>query len=235
MWPPLWGKTEVYNAFMSTRSADYREAIDHLPAGAILVLQEVPWGEYERLLQDLSDRPGIRVTYDQGKVEIMSPLRKHEKCKEFIGDLVKALSDEMNITIESSGSTTWKKKKDAKGTEPDLCFHVANAERVIGKDELDLRVDPPPDLAVEIDITNESLSKFPIYATFGVPEIWRYVDNQKAVIMYELRNKAYVEIQTSRSFPALTPATLAQFIEQSSKEGQKKALRTFRDWLRARA
>ena len=87
---------------MSTRSADYREAIDHLPPGAILVLQDVPWEAYEQLLEDLRDQSGVRVTYDQGRVEIMSPLRRHEKYKEFIGDLIKALADELNISIESS-------------------------------------------------------------------------------------------------------------------------------------
>ena len=217
---------------MSTRSADYRECIDHLPAGAMLVLQEVSWEAYEQLLEDLSERPGVRVTYDQGKVEIMSPLRKHEKYKEFVGDLIKALADELGMTIESSGSTTWKRKKDAKGTEPGLCFHIANAERVIGKDELDLSVDPPPDLAVEIDITNESAGKFPIYATFKVPEIWRYIEKRKCVVMYELRNKAYVEIEASRSFPLVTPQVLSRFIEQSHSEGQKRALNAFRRWLR---
>ena len=219
---------------MSTRSADYREAIDHLPAGAILVLQDVPWEAYEQLLEDLSDRPAVRVTYDQGKVEIVSPLRKHEKYKEFVGDLIKALADELDISIESSGSTTWKRKKDAKGIEPDICFHIANAERVIGKDELDLSVDPPPDLAIEIDLTNESFSKFSIYATFGVPEIWHYIDKRKTLVMYELRDNAYVEIEASRSFPVLTPQILAEFIEQSHTNGQKKALVAFRRWLRPR-
>lgn len=198
------------------------------------MFQEVPWEAYEQLLEDLADRPGVRVTYDQGKLEIMSPLRKHEKYKEFIGDLVKALADELDINIESSGSTTWKRKKDAKGTEPDLCFHVTNAERVIGKDALDLSIDPPPDLVIEIDVTNESLSKFPIYATFRVPEIWRFIDKRKSVVMYELRKNAYVEIESSRSFPVLTPGTVAQFVELSQTQGQKKALVAFRRWLRSR-
>jgi len=197
------------------------------------VLQDVPWEAYEQLLEDLPDRPGVRITYDQGKVEIMSPLRKHEKCKDFVGDLIKALADELDRSIESSGSTTWKRKNDAKGTEPDLCFHIANAERVIGKHELDLTVDPPPDLAVEIDVTNESFSKFPIYATFGVPEIWRYIDKRKSVVMYELRDNAYMEIQASRSFPVVTPEALARFIEQGHAEGRKKALGAFRHWLRS--
>ena len=216
---------------MSTR-ANYRDAIDHLPGGATLVLQEVPWEAYEQLLEDLSDRPGIHVTYDQGKMEIMSPLRKHEKYKEFIGDMVKALADELHIDIESSGSTTWKSAKEAKGTEPDICFHVANAGRVIGKDDLDLSIDPPPDLVIEIDVTSESLGKFPIYAVFEVPEIWRYSDNRKSVLMYELRINEYVEIEASRSFPLLTPEIMAQFVVQSRTDGQKKALAAFRQWLR---
>ena len=93
---------------------------------------------------------------------------------------------------------------------------------------------PPPDLAVEIDITNESFSKFSIYATFGVPEIWHYIDKRKTVVMYELRDNAYVEIEASRSFPVLTPQILARFIEQSHTDGQKKALGAFRRWLRSR-
>ena len=198
------------------------------------MLQDVPWEAYEQLLEDLSDRPGVRVTYDEGNVEIMSPLRKHEKYKEFVGDLIKALADGLDISVESSGSTTWKRKKDAKGVEADICFHIAHAERVIGRDDLDVNVDPPPDLAVEIDITNESTSKFPIYAAFGVPEIWRYSDKRKSVVMYELRDHAYVEIEASRSFPMLTPEILTGFIGQSQTEGQKKALGAFRRWIRSR-
>ena len=198
------------------------------------MLQDVPWEAYEQLLEDLSDRPGVRVTYDEGNVEIMSPLRKHEKYKEFVGDLIKALADELEISVESCGSTTWKRKKDAKGAEADICFHIAHAEQVIGRDDLDLNVDPPPDLAVEIDITNESASKFPIYAAFGMPEIWRYSDKRKSVVMYALRDRAYVEVEASRSFPVLTPEILTRFIEQSQTEGQGKALGAFRRWIRSR-
>src|SRR5437870_10967134 len=108
---------------MSTRSADYREAIDHLPAGATLVLQDITWDAYEELLENLAGRTGVRITYDQGRLEIMSPSRKHEKYKEFMGKLIQAVADELDMNIESSGSTTWKNKKDQQGTEPDICFH----------------------------------------------------------------------------------------------------------------
>ena len=110
----------------------------------------------------------------------------------------------------------------------------AHAEQVIGRDDLDLNVDPPPDLAVEIDMTSESASTFPIYAAFGVPEIWRYSDKRKSVGMYELLENAYVEIEASRSFPLLTPEILTRFIQQSQTDGQKKALGAFHRWIRSR-
>ena len=123
---------------MSARSTDYRDAVEHLPEGAILVLPDVSWEDYEQLLDDVSDRPGIRLTYDQGRLEIMSPLPEHEEYKEFIARMVYALCAELGLRVEARGSTTWRKKRDAKGTEPDTCFYIANAERIIGKRRIDL-------------------------------------------------------------------------------------------------
>ena len=217
---------------MSTRSAEYKEAIEHLPEGAMIVLQGVRWEEYEQLLDDLADRPGVRVSYDQGKLEIMSPLTEHEEYKDFIARIVYALCDELDLNVEPRGSSTWKRKRDMKGAEPDACFYVANAERIIGKRQIDLTVDPPPDIVVEIDTTNESLSKFPIYSTLGVPEIWRYDARRKRALIYELRDQSYVEIASSRSFPILTSEAMADFIEQSQTQGQKAALAAFRQWIK---
>jgi Uma2 family endonuclease len=177
---------------MSTRSVDYRDAVDHLPEGAALLIQDVSWDDYEHLLDHLGDRPGLRVSYDQGKLWIMSPLPEHEEYKEFIAQIIYVLRDELNINVEPRGSATWKSKHEAKGTEPDACFYVGNAGRIIGKRKIDLRVDPPPDIAVEIDTTNESLSKFSIYASLGVPEIWRYESRAGRVFMYELRGQTYL-------------------------------------------
>lgn len=217
---------------MSTRSANYKDAVDHLPEGATLVVQDVSWEDYEQLLDDLGDRPGVRVLFDQGRLEIMSPLPEHEEYKDFIARMVYALSDKLDINLEPRGSATWKRKRDMKGAEPDTCFYVANADRIIGKRKIDLTVDPPPDIVVEIDTTNESSSKFPIYSTFGVPEIWRYVARDNRVEMYQLREGAYVEISSSRSFPILTNVALADFIEQSKTQGQTAALAAFHAWIR---
>jgi Uma2 family endonuclease len=218
---------------MPTRSTPYQEAIDHLPEGAILVLQDVPWEDYEQLLNDVgSRRPGLRMTYDHGRLEVMSPLRKHEKYKEFIVRLVDVLTDELGLPLESSGSTTWRNKKNLTAFEPDACFHIARAREVIGKEELEMGVDPPPDLAVEIDVTNESSSKFPLYAAYGVPEVWRYVSKRKTWHIYALRHGVYEEVPASPSFPLLNPGVLASFIDRSTSLGQSKALAAFRLWVR---
>jgi len=218
---------------MSTRSIDYRDAVDHLPNGASLVFQDVSWEDYEALVEDLWDRPGLRVTYDEGRLEIISPLPEHEEYKEFISRMVYLLSDELDINVEPRGSATWKRKRLRKGTEPDTCFYVAaHADAIVGRRKIDLDVDPPPDIAVEIDSTHESLSKFPVYTALGVPELWLYNCRRTRAFIYELRDQSYVEIPTSRFFPILTGSVLADFIEQSKTQGQRAALSAFRKWIK---
>jgi Uma2 family endonuclease len=219
---------------MSTRSSDYRKAIDHMPPDAVLVLHDVAWEDYENLLEDLTDRPGVRVTYDHGRLEIVTTSLRHEKYKDFLVRVLHIIGEELGLDIEFSGSTTWKKRREERGTEPDTSFYIANARRVVGKNELDLDKDPPPDLVIEIDVSNQSLSKFPIYAVFGIPEIWRYVAKKKSLVIYELRGDSYAQLEASRSFPILTPDVLAEFLEASATEGQTRALGRFRQWLRQR-
>jgi Uma2 family endonuclease len=212
---------------------DFREAVDHLPEAAVLVLDGISWDDYELLLEDFEDRPSVRVTYNQGRLEIVTTSSEHEDWKEFILRLVQVLCEELGLNLQSYGGTTWKRKRDLKGTEPDTCFYVANAQQVIGKRRIDLLVDPPPDVVVEIDKSDQSLNKFPIYATFGVPEIWRCDVKRNSVQIYELSDaKSYVEIPSSRSFPTLTNDVLADFIKQSRTAGQMAALVAFRRWLK---
>jgi Uma2 family endonuclease len=211
---------------VSTSIADYRDAIDRLPEGATLVLRDCSWDEYERLLDDLSDRPALRVTYDRGTLEIMSPKAEHEKYARFIDDLVRIVCDRRQMELEKVGSTTWKHRQLARGTEPDASYYVASAGRVIGKRTIDLESDPPPDLVVEIDVTNESLGKFSLYAALAVPELWRY--DGRTMQFYELAGEGYRAIDHSRCLPGVTPALGADALDQSRREGQRAALLTFR-------
>lgn len=217
---------------MSVHTTDYLDAIAHLPAGATLRLPDIGWDEYEELLLELMNRPGLRVSYDTGRVEIMSPLPEHEEYKEFILRLVQVLSEIINVVLETRGSATYKRRRGAKGVEPDTSFYVQNATRIIGQRTIDLEIDPPPDVAVEIDTTNEPLSKVPIYAALGVPEIWRY-DGHQAYI-YHLTNENYTEASASCAFSLLPAVALSEFLEQSKTQGQTMALTAFRQWVQAR-
>ena len=118
------------------------------------------------------------------------------------------------------------KKVPRQGAEPDACYYVRSADRIIGKRTIDLESDPPPDVVVEIDVTNESLSKFPIYAALSVPEIWQY--DGKTAQFYELAGERYRQTSESRFLPRLTPAMLAEALEHSKTAGQTAALVAFR-------
>src|SRR2546426_9649523 len=217
---------------MSTQTTEYREAVDHLPPGATLVFQKVSWEDYEQLLKDLVDRPGVRVSYDEGRLEIMSPLPEHEEYKDSVYSMVRVFAEVHGIELETRGSATWKRPSLRKGSEPDTCFYVANATRIIGRRQIDLELDPPPDVVVEIDTTNESLSKFTIYAALIVPEIWRY-DGEQAHL-YGLTARSYSKISESISFPRLTEQMITDFMEAAKTQGQTKALSAFRKQLRSR-
>lgn len=212
------------------QTAGYLEAIKHLPEGGSLIVPNVSWQEYERLLDQLGDSNAVRVSYYRGRLEAMSPLPEYEIYKELLSHLGRAVADETGDDLESLGSTTFRKESLVGGTEPDTCFYVLNAQRIIGKNEIDLGQDPPPDVVVEIDITSSSTTKHEFYAGIGVPEIWRY-DGARLQI-FHLTEQGYVESSNSRAFPLLTADRLTQTLEQSKTEGQSAALRQFRKWLR---
>jgi Uma2 family endonuclease len=148
-----------YNSTMGTATAPYRDAIERLPEGSTLIVHHVAWDDYERLLQELADRPALRLSYDRGRLDVMTPLPEHEEYASFVEDVVRLLADVLGVNLEKRGRATWKRRSLGKGVEPDASYFVAGADRVVGKRQLDLESDPAPDSAVEIDVTNESLIK----------------------------------------------------------------------------
>ena len=127
-------------------------AAEHLPDGATLVVPQVAWDDYECLLQELAERPSLRVSYDCGRLEIMSPLAEHDRYACFIDDLVRAYADAFDMELEKLGHTTWKRKALEKGAEADSCYYILNAERIIGKRTIDLEavVTTAPGHAIEL-------------------------------------------------------------------------------------
>ena len=199
-----------------------------VPPGQTVVLEGVSWNEFEAILEDLGENRGSRIAYDRGILEIMTPLPEHEVNKESISDFVKILLEELDIEFCPLGSTTFKNQIMFKGIEPDSCFYIQNEALVRGKNRLDLTVDPPPDLALEVDITNRSHPE--IYQSLGVPELWRYKRGKLQILL--LVDGKYVESPTSANFPDFPLIeTIPQYLTQCRTEGRNKGMKAFRSWV----
>jgi Uma2 family endonuclease len=203
------------------------------PDDRSVLLEDVSWETYEQMLENIGEGR-LRLTYDEGRLEIVSPANPHELIKTIVARLVEAYADEMDIPIEGLGSTTWKSKRLQKGLEPDECYFVQHFSDVIGqagKRKLDLSKDPPPDLAIEIDTTHRSIPRQPIYAALGVPEIWRW-DGHHVAPLHRKRNGKYVVGARSLAFPELDFAMLNQLVRLAIDEGQPAAIKAMRRQLR---
>ena len=195
-----------------------------------ILRHHVSWQEFEKILAELGDNRSLRLAYDRGTLEIMTPLPEHEAYKEIIGDLIKDLADELELNYESFGSTTWKKEATLAGSEPDNCFYFQNERAVRGRLDIDLAQDPPPDLVLEIDITSKSLDKLPIYARLGVPEIWRY--DGGILKIYHLQAGQYQETDFSLAFLSIPVKKIPDFIIKNIALGRRKLRQNFRVWVR---
>jgi Uma2 family endonuclease len=200
------------------------------PTGSPLVLHHVDWGNYEAMLRIVGERR-IRVTYDGGTMEVRMPSQRHEQAAQLLGLFIPRLAEELEIPYEPLGMTTWKKPGAEKGLEPDQCYYIRNQAVVRGKEVLDLETDPPPDLAIEVDITSSSLDRMGIYAEIRVPEVWRY-DGQ-TLTMHQLQpDGLYHPCGTSRSFPGLRPADVERFLELGRTMDKIGWARELRNWVR---
>jgi Uma2 family endonuclease len=200
-----------------------------VPPGQRVLLQHVSWQEFERILEELGDRRSARIAYENGTLEIMTPLPEHEANKEVIGDLLKALLEELEIEFLTLGSTTFKNQQMLQGIEPDQCFYIQNESKVRGKDRLDLSIDPPPDLALEIDLTSRTHPT--IYQALGVPELWRFEKGKLQINV--LRDGKYEVSERGEIFANLPIAqVISHYREQSDVIGRNVTLKAFRQWIR---
>lgn len=194
-------------------------------------LEDICWSEFEAILAELGESRSTRIAYNNNTLTIVAPLFRHEKSKVALGDLVKALLDEQNIDYDSSASTTLKRQDLDKGVEPDDSFYIQNYERVLNKDRIDLTVDPPPDLAIEVDLTSKTQAS--LYEALGVPELWRY--DQDCLRIDVLQSGQYVQVEESPTFPGWPIVELANKYVASAREvGQGRAVRELRQQIRER-
>ncbi len=196
-----------------------------LSPGSHLLIPNVTWEQYEDLLAELGEERRIpRINYCNGTLELMSPLPAHERPHRIISDIIKLLLDSQGREWEDFGSTTFKKLKQA-GLEPDTCFYIQNAERVRDRLRMDMTQDPPPDLAIEADVTSKTTLE--AYAVLQVPESWIY-DNGKLKI-HLLQSGEYQESAISPTFPDVAIAEIIpQLVQQAFQQGTSTMLRNLR-------
>jgi Uma2 family endonuclease len=211
--------------------------VDAMPATAALpeqrvLLHDISWETYERLLQERGHSPGTRFFYDEGELEIMVVYIGHEEPNRTLAALAEITALETALDFIRAGGTTFKREDLAKGFEPDSSYYFRQASLVRGKREIDLAIDPPPELVIEVDITRSSLNRFPIFAAIGAPEVWRYDGDR--VHFHALEGKEHRLIEESVVLPLMTASQATNFIELSRRETAATWDRAVRDWIRSR-
>jgi Uma2 family endonuclease len=195
-----------------------------------VLLHNVSWQTYETLLKEFDERP-IRLTYDQGDLEIMTLSHGHENYAELIGRLILALTEELDMPIHSGGSTTLKRKLKQRGLEPDKCYWIKNEPLMRGRKDFDPEKDPPPDLATEVDITHSSLDRMAIYAGLRIPEVWRF-DGESLLVYRLTADGKYRLCKRSPTFPYLPLDEVLRFLRESDQMDETTLVQLFRRWVR---
>jgi len=193
------------------------------------ILQGVKWQTYQLLALDLAETSNQHLTYDRGILEIMTPLPEHERNKRLLGRIVETTTEILGLEVYSLGSTTLSREDLQRGIEPDECYYITEEATVRGKVNFDLTVDPPPDLAIEIDITSSSLDRLSIYAALGIREVWRF--NGKELYIYVLKNGSYQDCEQSQVLSILNKNEIIQILNQRDTMGENALLKQLREWL----
>jgi Uma2 family endonuclease len=196
-----------------------------------VIFHDVTWDDYEAMLQIVGERH-IRVTYDQGTMEVFMPGLGHDSDAYLLGRMVDTLTEELEIPVEGGGTTTHKRQDLDKGAEPDQCYWLGeNARRVRGKRRLDLNIDPVSDLIIEVDVTRSSLDRLKIFAALGVPEVWRSA-GRTVQFLHLQDDGTYLRRAASRNFPALRVSSVARFLKQARTADKTTWIRSFRAFVR---
>ncbi len=200
------------------------------PPQSRLLLDDVAWEQYEDMLRIVADRR-VRVTFDRGTMEVVMPSQRHEQASQLLGLFIPRLAEELGIPYEPLGMTTWKRRDIARGLEADQCYYIQNQAVVREHETIDLSVDPPPDLAVEVDVTSSSLDRMSIYAALGVPEVWRY--SGEVVSMFTLESDgAYHSLASSRCIPGLLASDVEHFLALGRTTDKLTWARELRTWVK---
>src|SRR5579884_552502 len=208
-------------------------ATGDIPAEQRLVLSGIDWPAYVAFGDLLGERH-VRLTYNAGELEFMTLSPEHERAKKLLARLLEALTEELDIDIAGYGSMTCRREDLDRGLEPDECYWIAHEPQVRGRHDIDLDRDPPPDLALEVEISRSALDRLGLYASLDVSEVWRW-DGQTLRVCILQADGSYAESQQSKAFPFLPVADLVRFLTGDENQSETKRLRAFRTWVREQA
>lgn len=207
------------------------------PSEQRLVLERISWQQFEALLTEMGADRASRFTYDQGRLELMTPLEEHDRCHKLIESLVLVLADVMKLPVEGYKAPTLKRPDLGIAVEPDTGYYLQHERQVHGKAAIDLATDPPPDLILDVSFNQSTLDRLSLYAAMGVPEVWRYVSQpgddflKGQLQIYGLEQQHYSQVANGFAFPFLPAGRILQFIDESDALGLMTALRSLRTWL----
>lgn len=213
-----------------SRTEEILRLIDGLQPDSELVLRGQGWQDYENLIETVGEARGLRIAFDGVTLQIMTLSTSHEKLTRLLDRLIGHLSTALDLEIEFFGSSTIKLSDEMKGLEPDACYYIQNVDAIGGKSEIDFRVDPMPDVAVEIDFHHVSLNKLAIYSSLGIREVWRYF--QDGFEFYILDDGSYRRVENSIALPIISSKVLSEFLNRGTTEKQSAILRDFDAWLK---
>jgi Uma2 family endonuclease len=193
-------------------------------------MHSIDWVTYKKF-QDTFGEKRLRHTYDRGSLELMSPSFRHDHAARSLATMVKVLAREYGYRVSSAGSTTLSREEANRGLEPDESFYIQNIAAILGQDDIDLSRMPPPDLAVEIDVTRSMLNRLSVYESMRVPEIWR-CDGTVVEFRVLRPDGRYEVVPRSPTFPVADPDELLRFVEASFAIDDLELLDQFRAWVR---
>jgi Uma2 family endonuclease len=194
-----------------------------------VTLHGISWQTYTRILAELGDHRASRLAYAQGVLEIVMPSDRHETYKKLLERMIETLTEELELPVKSFGATSLNRADLEHGAEPDSCYYAQHVCQIEGR-QVDLALDPPPDLILEIEISSPSSRRMDIDKQLGVPGIWRYSGGH--MLIYRLQDGEYVLCDRSPCFPLVSPTVITQFLQQAETQDDTTFIRTWRQWVR---
>ncbi|NMG10536.1 Uma2 family endonuclease [Brasilonema sp. UFV-L1] len=203
------------------------------PAETRTILSNISWQTFKTMLAEMGSERKNRLAYDNGILEIMTPLMPHENSNRIIEGFVVALCEEFGLEFKRAGSLTLTRDNVERGGEPDSSYYIQNESRVRNRENIDLAIDPPPDLVLEVEYSKPKVDKSKIYTAIGVPEFWRYNGSVLRIYILNHGNDGqYTEVETSPTFAPVPVKEIPRFIQETKKNGEMKTTRAFRAWVR---